>query len=196
MVARDIEIEIEFDADIRPVRGLNRDLSIRGNKAKFRLNQLYARQEKFVIVEVDVPAHRTGSKVGLASAQVGYRNLISKKKRRVQSKVGVTFSKSEKQILAKENREVMVAASQAQAVRERARAIALRDRGEIDKARKVLLGNSTALKRQARRYKSSKLKDFANKNKEDAQHLDKPSWNRQRKSMRKKNYEFDNNQSF
>ncbi len=34
------------------------------------------------------------------------------------------------------------------------------------------------------------------KNKEDAKHLDKPSWNKQRKVMVKEQYTFDNNMSF
>ena len=196
VVARDIDIEIEFDGHVRPVRGLNRDLSIRNNKAKLRLNQIYAGQEKFVLIEVDVPANKAGSQRKLASAKVGYRNLITKKRNTRRDSLRVSFSDSRSKVQKSENKVVMVAANQAIAVRENARAVALRDSGKVNEAREVLNRNSFKLEQQARRYKSKKLSGYAKKNKEDAKHLDKPSWNKQRKVMVKEQYTFDNNMSF
>ncbi len=92
------DIEIEFDKDVTPIRGLNRDLSIRGNKAKVSFNQLYAAQEKYILIEAKVPAHKAGQTAGIAAAQVDYRNVISKKKRRVKDDVKVAFSRSRKKV--------------------------------------------------------------------------------------------------
>src|SRR5690606_35247421 len=34
VIGQDVDIEIEFDKGVRPLRGLNRDIEIRGNKAR------------------------------------------------------------------------------------------------------------------------------------------------------------------
>ena len=140
-----------------------------------------------------MPAHKAGQTTGIAAARVDYRNVISKKKRRVKDDVKVAFSRSRKKIASKENRGVMVAANEAQAVRESDRAIALRDRGQVAKAEKILRRNSERLEKQAKRYKSKRLQKLGAKNRQEAKKVKQKDWNRTRKQMKKDNYASDNN---
>jgi len=63
-------------------------------------------------------------------------------------------------------------------------AIKLRDRGELKKARQVLLDNAARLKKQAKKYKSEALEKLSDLNRNDAQNLRREDWRRQRKIMR------------
>ncbi len=184
VVAQDVEIEIDFDKGIVPVRALGREATIHGHKARVSLSQLYAEQQKYVLFEVKVPAGAAGKRRDLASVDVSYDNMITKKKAKARDAVSVAFTKQAKQVAKRQNKDVMVAAVEAIATVENQRAVALRDQGKIKEAKKVLEKNADYLAGQGTRYRSTKLKSYSIQNQVDSQNLAPAAWDRQRKSMR------------
>lgn len=196
VVAQDVEIEIEFPGGVRPLRGLNRDVEIHGSKARLSLNQLYAKQEKYFLVEVQVPASRANSARELARVSVGYENMITRERQSLRDRLGVEFSSSRQKVAKSENQGVMVAAVEAIAVKQNREAVALRDQGQVEQARRVLRQNAQNLRKQSKRYKSKRLEQYSEDNFEASENLDEGRWNRQRKSMRKSQHQLDTNQSY
>jgi len=184
VVAQDVEIELLFDKGVRPIRSLNRDATINGNKVRFSLNQLYAAQKKFALLEVRIPAGAANTKRDIARVDVSYANMISHKKRKQQRKLAVGFTRSAKAVKKHQNTDVMVAAVEAIATERNQRAVTLRDEGKIAEARAVLKGNSKYLKGRAKHLKSKRLEKYAKDNFDDADNLAPDKWQRRRKSMR------------
>lgn len=186
VVAQDIVIEIELEPGIRPIRGLNRPVSIRGNKAFLKLNQIYGKQRKNVVLEVDVPPGRAGTARKLADVAVRYRNLFTKKTRRVKARPTVKFSGSRQQVAKNAKREVMVTVVEALANERQKQAIALRDAGKVAEAKKTLKETSVYLRQNGRKYRSRELADFADEAAGAAQAVESErDWSRGRKQMKK-----------
>ncbi len=186
VVAQDVIIEIEFEPGIRPIRGLNRPLSIKGRKARLKLNQIYGKQTKNVLVEVEVPRSKAGQQRKLADVDVSYRNLATKKTKTVSSELAVEFSSSRSTVETRSNKGVMVSVVEALANERQQKAIALRDKGEIAKARRAMEENSAYLQENSARYQSDKLGSFAGEAAADAADVDdEGDWNRNRKAMKK-----------
>lgn len=196
VVAQDVEIEVEFPGGVRPLRGLNRPIEITGRKARLSLNQLYSKQEKYFLVEVQVPASKAGVNRELARVAVGYDNMITKKRHKLSQRAGVRFASSKQTVAKNENRDVMVAAVEAVAVAYNREAVALRDQGKVKEARQVLRKNAQTLSTEGKRYKSKRLEKYSKDNFEDSESLEEGKWNRQRKSMRKTQHELDMQQSY
>jgi Ca-activated chloride channel family protein len=196
VVAQDLIIEIEFDPTVRPLRGLNREVEIHGHKAQVSLNQLYSKQEKYLIIEVDVPAGKAGMSRPLADVSVAYNNMMTGKRHAMRDRLNVAFSGSRKDVEKRENRDVMVAAVEAVATDNNRQALALRDQGKVDEAQKVLVDNARELERQGKKYDSPRLRSYSESNIEDSKNLQGDAWNKTRKKMRKVQYSNDTQQSY
>ena len=60
VVAQEVAIDIRVAAGVRPVRVLNADAEINGQQVILQMNQLYSEQEKYVMLEVEVPGTQAG----------------------------------------------------------------------------------------------------------------------------------------
>lgn len=183
VVAQDVQIDIDFDDGVRPVRAIGRDATINGKKAKLSLSQLYAKQEKFVVFEVKVPPGQAGNKRSLANVGVSYANMISKQRGAKRGAVGVEFSAAPQVVASRQNKRVMESAVEAIATDQNRRAVVLRDQGKVKEAQQVLESNATYLTRESARLSSDKLKVYGAKNARDAKSLQPAQWNRARKEM-------------
>ncbi|MBK9036377.1 MAG: VWA domain-containing protein [Myxococcales bacterium] len=186
VVANDVIIDIELAPGITPIRGLNRPISITGNKAQLKLNQIYGKQRKNVIIEVAVPKGAAGKSRKLADVAVAYRNLASKKTTKVADAVAVRFDRAKGAVEQAANQRVMVSVVEALANEQQQQAVALRDQGKAAAAKQVLEENSAYLAEKSKRYQSDKLKDFAAEAAADAADVeDEAHWTKQRKGMAK-----------
>jgi Ca-activated chloride channel homolog len=196
VVARDVEITITCPVGVRPVRVLGRDANLIGQAVKTHLNQVYGRQEKYVLVEVEVPAHPATIDLPVADVSVDYRDAFSQAPVHRSIPIAARFSFSADEVASSTNHEVMVSATQLIANERTKRAVALRDEGRVEDARQLLEENYNYLNENATRYKSDALKKQSYKNKEDSTNLDGVKWNRQRKSMRRYEHMYENQQSW
>jgi len=186
VVAQDVQIDIDFDPGITPVRAIGRDATITGNKARMSLSQLYAQQQKHVLFEVKVPPGAAGKKRALADVAVNYSNMISKQKATRRGAAAIEFSAARDVVAARQNKKVMEAAVEAIATDNNRKAVALRDQGNARDAEKVLQDNARYLQQEAARLQSKKLEVYGKRNAEDAVNVKAPArdWERTRKSMR------------
>ncbi len=198
VVAQDIDITIEFDEGIKPLRVLNREADIHGRTATFSIGQLVSKQQRYFIIEAEVDATKAGKKRNLADVEVSYANMVTNKKQRLRDSASVRFSKSKRSVTKHENKDVMVAAAEFLALKNSRKAVALRDEGKADEAERLLLDNVAQLEKQSKRYKSKRLEIYAKKNKDRAKAVQKPAkaWNKSRKTMSMEDYSLENNTTY
>jgi Ca-activated chloride channel family protein len=184
VVAQEVAIEIRVADGVRPVRALNVDAEINGQQVIVQMNQLYSEQEKYVMLEVEVPATRAGKSREVAEVRVSYANLQTKTTDRLTSAVSAYFTESLAEVEQKLNTYVCAAAVLQISNAQNKLATLLRDQGDIEGARKVLLENSQYLGKYAVKYNDKLLELRCADNLDQAKNLEGPQWARSRKEMR------------
>ena len=188
VVAQEVLVKIDCGDGIRPVRVLGREAEISGQTATVLLNQLYSLQEKYIVLEVEVPASRPDSSREVASVEISYANMETNTTDKLSSTVAVRFSKDAEVVVANTDKRVMASCALQVATITNDQAVALRDAGKIEEARALLTGNGTWLKGQAALWGSEELLRYGAQNDSDAKLLDGKDWYYNRKQMRDTQY--------
>ncbi len=196
VVAQEVSVSIRFAEGIRPVRILGREGDISGQTARVTLNQLYAAQEKFILLEIEVPAVASGQTREVASVEVSYLNMGTHVQDRITSACSVRFSDVASEIEKALNKDVMVQAVRHTAAERAEDAVKLRDAGNVTEARRLFLDNAAMLRQKADTYKSPVLYEDSGSNSQSAENLDESKWNRQRKVMESESWSIYSQQSY
>ena len=184
VVAQELVVRIECADGIRPVRVLGREAEIAGATVRVQMNQLNAGQEKYVLLEVELPATRSGQTREVASVTVSYANMATSATDTLSGTASVRFTDSLADVERAINRDVMIAVVTQTAVERNKLAVELRDNGRIEEAHAALTANAAYLKSNASKFDSKELGTYSDRNLNDAQNLDDANWGRQRKDMR------------
>lgn len=189
VIAQEIRININCAYGIRPVRLLGREGNINGQNAEVFINQLHGQNEKFVMLEVEIPASAKNiiSK-HVATVDVSYSNLITHKTDKLRRNVRVSFSDSKALVEQHTNCNVMANVVELIATERNEIALELRDEGKIEEAKDMLVQNSDYLTKNATRYQSTRLGVCAEQQISDSANMDEENWTRQRKVMRSEQF--------
>jgi Ca-activated chloride channel family protein len=103
VVARRVVVELEFPRGVRPIGFVGREGAINGQKAEVTLNQIYGGQEKFALIEVEVPANEPGAKLELVNARLSYDDALTSKPATSRAQSSVTFSKEQAVVVSSAN---------------------------------------------------------------------------------------------
>jgi len=196
IVANNASINIICKPGVRPIRVFGHKATISGQSVKVKINQVYAKQQKYIIVELEVPASEHGSKVVLASVKTSYRDLKTKKRAITTRVLKLESDKSITRAKGSLNNKVMSSAIEYMAILRSQQAIKLRDAGKPRAAAVALKKNAAWLSKNAKRYKSKKLRAYAHEQDKAARAVSGPAWNRTRKSLRKSGYSRGRQQSY
>ncbi|WP_370280448.1 VWA domain-containing protein [Pontibacterium sp.] len=197
VVAQGVNIEIHCKNGVRPVRILGREAEIRGSRITTRMNQLYSEQEKFIILEVEIPAQSEAKNFEVADVGVSYTNLYSKQAQSLRNTVLASFSQSKKQVQDAVDVKTYEAAAEQVANEESRRAIELRDKGDIEAAKSVLKQNAIYLDNLGQSLASPKLLEQKAEALQDAEELESDQdWNKKRKELKERLYKRATQQSY
>lgn len=198
VVAQEVEVTIRLNLGVgmRPVRILGREGDIVDGTARLRMNQLYSEQEKFVILEVQVPPGKAGQSLNLAKVDVSYLNMQSKSKESLSRSVAVNFTDSAETAAKATDRKAMTSAVQQISNAKSKQALQLRDEGKVEEARAVLNENADYLQRNAQSLDAPVLKEMeaASRSSAAAVSAPAPEWNASRKSMKEQQYKLEKQQ--
>jgi len=129
VVAQGVEIEIRCLNGVKPLRILGRNGEIQGDRVRTRLNQLYSEQQKYILLEVAVPAQQQTAKLQLVDVAVNYQNPFAGTRESLDGVAVARFSQSEAQVKAALDKETYQSAVE-QVVNEMSReAVQKRDSG-------------------------------------------------------------------
>ncbi|MDX2507614.1 MAG: VWA domain-containing protein [Gammaproteobacteria bacterium] len=197
VVAQDVNIIIECGENIRPIRILGRQGEIIGNKISTRLNQLYSGQEKFILLEVEVPEHEANTQAVIAAVKIDYNNLYTHSRYKLNDSVSVNFSASKKEVEESIDTRVYESSVEQVANEYSKEALMLRDKGDISGARQLLNKSADYLQSNAGKLSSDLLKKQEMEARKDAQELDNSkNWMRTRKALKEKQYKRSVQQSY
>ena len=197
VVAQEIEIEIHCLEGVVPIRVLGRDADIAGGTVYTSINQLYADQEKYFLLEVEVTPQPEGKQLPIATVDVTYGNMMSGQIDALSGGTEASFTESQE--VAEENvdRDTMVSTVLQIATEKNRRAVELRDEGNIEEAEKVLLENAEFLIGQAADLDAPALAGYGEQNIADAEAIeDEGEWQATRKQMRDTQHENESQQSY
>ncbi len=152
VVARQVEIIIECPKNVRPVRTIGRDAVIRGQKVKLNLNQLYGRQEKYLLLEVEVPPTPAEQELPVVSAVVNYHNIFTQSRESQRASINARFSQKEEEVLQSVNGDVQTEYFYNESANAKDQAIQLWEEGRREEAKQLLEDNSVRLRQAAEQY--------------------------------------------
>lgn len=206
IAAKDIEIIIEVRAGFKPVRILGRQGEIDGSRVKLRFNQLTALNERYVIVELDAAASAPSSDIDVANVETNYLDLQNGSRRTASARVQVSVSAEKAKQEASVDKEVMSEITTQIATERSEKAVELRDKGDLDGAKKLLRENAQYIGRAAAGLASGEapaspkaikeLEELKQQNTTAAENLDADNWGKQRKAMRYQQHKAKTRQSF
>ncbi len=145
VVAQRIEVVVEFPEGVRVLRSIGREAECRDRQARFDLNQLYGGQEKFLLVEIEVPAGKEDEVRTLAQARARYTDALAKAERELSAAATVRYTRNEALVKSSANRTVQTEYAVNYLAESKVQAIALADAGRKDEAAKVLAETSAKL---------------------------------------------------
>jgi Ca-activated chloride channel family protein len=196
VVAQEVVVTIECGKGVRPVKVLGRQADIAGQKVVAAMNQIYSNQEKYLMLEVEIPEGEANSSKDVAKVKVSYANMDTKTTDKLTSAVAVRFSESRQQVVQQRDIIVLEAATMQVATERNELATKLRDEGKVKEAQKLLIFNAQYLEQQAVILESEELDSYGLENMKDSNNLDASSWGSRRKSMRGNQYKNKTQQSY
>lgn len=137
VVAQRLDVRIHCAEGIRPVRVLGREADIRGQEVSVTMNQLYARQEKYILLEVEVPEGAADTDAAIADVQLNYLNVVSHAGDTVRSHSVARRVSDAKLVAASINKSVLVDVAKLIATEKEALAVKLNDEGRHEEAMKA-----------------------------------------------------------
>ncbi len=194
VVAQEVAVSIEVGAGIRPVRVLGCHAEINGQKVLTQIAQIYSEQEKFIVLEVEIPASPEGKPRKIADVQISYGNVLTRATDRLAGSASVNFSTDAKTVSESVNRKVLAAGILLLANEQNKLATVLRDNGDVKGARRVLLDNVDYLNYYADSLNSDELQSQGVLNATQSLSLDPRMWALTRKQMRFEQYKTDTRQ--
>jgi len=173
VVARKVVVTIVCPEGVRPVRTVGREGVIRGQSVEMRLNHLYGGQERFLLLEVEVPATAANQSRPLARAEVRYLHAITQAEERRSASVEARFSPEEKVVVASANPVVQNAYWLNKGAEAKDESIRLYEAGRRQEAVKLLEFNSQELLRNAAVYDLPELEREARNIASQSERLDR-----------------------
>ncbi|MCC6491304.1 MAG: VWA domain-containing protein, partial [Candidatus Hydrogenedentes bacterium] len=189
VVAQDVDIRITCADGVRPVRVLGRDASIDGSIVRTSLNQLVSEQTKYLILEVEAPARKSGDSAPIAEVSVSYLDLETDSRAQAASNVFARYTASAAEVEQRTDPAIMASVIQQIGNERNELAMSLRDQGRIDEARDLFLSNEEFLSSNSIRFNSPVLNEDAEANRFSADNLDKEQWVRERKAIQEKQFQ-------
>lgn len=192
VVAGDFRIEATVADGVRPVRVLGSKADISGQQVIIPLTQLYSSQQRYFVLELEVPPQQSDTSGPLVSVSVEYTNLLTDTRDKLTSSIGVRFSNSQAEVEQNLDPETYAYCTVQLANERNALATALRDAGKVEEAKQLLELNFKQLEDCALKCAGTpaekvipELKRNAVLNDFQSKVIDDPAdWLRNRKKMR------------
>jgi Ca-activated chloride channel family protein len=188
VVATDVSVRIDLEPGVRVRRALGRPVQLIGSSAEAALLQLYSRQTKYFLLELELPpSHAIGTRT-VATVSIGYKDLAGAQVW-LGEKVGVRYTNKLSDVESGKNPRVLGSVARQLGVIRNQLAMQLRDEGKIEEARKLLLENAAFLEQNAELLNNRWLARDAAQNRDDANSLGDKDWLARRKEMTQQQFE-------
>jgi Ca-activated chloride channel homolog len=195
VVAKKVNVIIECPNGVEPVRIIGRDGRINGRTVELSLNQLYGGQEKYALVEVRVPAGKSGEGIKVAMAEVTYVNPFTQKKESSKGQVNASFSGNMATVEKSANIDVQRDIHLNKNALAEEEAIRFYDDGKAGAAVDALMNSAQQLKDFGTKHNDQEILEKARELEDEATALKTEGMTKKkRKELRTKSYQIKNQQ--
>ena len=197
VVAQDEVVQINVADNDKPLRLLGREGEIRDNTVTVKLNQLYANQEKYVMLEVLPAKGQAAQSKPLAEVNVSYNNLATGQKERWDDKMAVSYTASANEVQKAQVEDVIVDSAIQKSAIQNEQALQLIDEGKMDEAKAILRENSSTLSALPLSAPAARMKAQASaeENLKLLDRMESESKEASRKSLKEQSYKTKNQSS-
>ncbi|HCC5836523.1 vWA domain-containing protein [Citrobacter farmeri] len=197
VVAQDVVVQINVADNVKPLRLLGREGEIRDNTVTVKLNQLYANQEKYVMLEVLPAKGQASQSKPLAEVNVSYNNLATGQKERWDNKMAVSYTASASDVQKAQVEDVVVDSAIQKSAIQNEQALQLMDEGKMDEAKAILRENSSTLRALPLSAPAARMKaqESAEENLKLLDKMESESKEASRKSLKEQSYKTKNQSS-
>ncbi|MEZ4599711.1 MAG: VWA domain-containing protein [Syntrophotaleaceae bacterium] len=168
VVARRVTIEIKCAENVRPLRIIGRDGRIQDRQVEIRMNQLYGGQEKYALVEVQIPSGQDGKTIELGEVSCRYENALTSSTERSAALAQAVFSSEREKVRQAVSREVQEAVVENEMALVRDKALTLYNEGQKDQAASILRESGKALQTENAELGFADLADEAGQLEQEA----------------------------
>ena len=146
VVARQVLVEVECPRGVVPLRIIGRDGTIKGNQVQLYMNQLYGGQEKYALIEIEIPAGDAGRILEVASATCTYENALNQQRETATGAAQARFSVRQEEVMKSVNPEIQKALLSNEIAVANDRALDLYNTGEYRRAADLLRAKQQELR--------------------------------------------------
>ncbi len=161
VVAKKVTVTITLPDNVKPINIIGREGRIKGKKIELSMNQLYGNQEKYALVEVNLPKSRSGSKILVAEAQVSYENPFNQEQEISTGSSYASFSTDLEKVTGSTNVNVVKDYQLNLNALAQEKAIELSDKGKKKEAVRALKQSAAKLKEYGAQYHDKELLEEA-----------------------------------
>jgi len=195
VVAKKVKVTITLPKNVQAVDIIGRQGRIKGRKIELFMNQLYGDQEKYALVEINVPKSISGSKILIADAEVYYENPFNQKQETSKGISYARFSNDLKKVDSSTNIEVVKEYQLNLNALAQEKAIILSDQGKKKEAVSELKQSAAKLKIYGSKYNDKELLEEAEQLEVQAEQIEDQGMSKSsRKLLRTKSYQKKNQQ--
>ncbi|WP_022665040.1 vWA domain-containing protein [Desulfospira joergensenii] len=195
VVAKQVRVVVTLEDGVEPIEIIGREGRIRGNQVEIYMNQLYGSQQKYALIEVNLPPSPAGSKRKLARAEVRYENPVSHKEEMTEGISWASFSSDSEKVARSANVEVVREYQLNLNALAQEKAIELSDKGKTREAAEYLKKSATKLKEIGGMYQDEELLQEAEEIQDQAEAIESRGMDKKsRKLLRTKSYQMKNQQ--
>ena len=195
VVAQQIVVNIEFPEGVRVIRPIGREAECHGREVSFSLNQLYGGQEKFLLVEVEVPAAKENVVRTVARARARVAETSGGPVCELVAEGQVRTTRNEALVLREANQKLQADYASNVIAEAKTKAVALADSGRRQEAAAVMRQTGVSLGSLGASYSNAPVMQAAAEAKKEAEEVEKDGIdNRKRKAMRADSYRTTNQQ--
>lgn len=191
VVAQDVSVVIDVKHG-KPVQLWGRDGKIRGHKVTVRLNQIYAKQEKYVLLEIASPKKGHRGEKTVANVNISYRLRGLESKQNHQQAIKVLYTDSQELAEKAANEDILADVFVQKSNLANTRAIEALDKGDKTKSNATLQAAKAASYDYVQQLSSSaakaKVQKQIDKLEEAAQAIQAAPANRARKVLKENSY--------
>jgi Ca-activated chloride channel family protein len=141
VVAQEVDVKVRIAEGIRPVRVLGNDADINGQQIVTRMAQIYSDQNKYIVVEVEIPSSESNSHRELANVSVSYTNMKTLVTDRLSSSSSIRFSSSKDEVERSLNKSVLADVAALVSSENNKLATKYLDEGNLLRCREILKDN-------------------------------------------------------
>ena len=195
VVAKKVHVIIECPGGVKPLNIIGREGRIKGRIVELSLNQLYGSQEKYALIEVEIPGGKNGEKKDIAYVNVSYENPFTQKKETSSGRAYASFSKDRIKVKKSVNVAVQREYNFNLNALSQEKAISLSDKGKNKEAVSELKKSAQKLREVGQEHNDEELLKRAEEMEVQADQVEKEGMTKKyRKILRTDSYQMKNQQ--